>query len=289
MLGEELPQTPATASAMKLLCLALVSVAAEQAAPSLTSHESSAHLRQISRHSADMNEQVVSEHRQKLQMHHKEVMAKLGTRKAVSAVPNASEVFSTSMPGFFERSSVVQPVAARLSKGELERFLKKLSDACEGQFKQMLKGDGKVQELHRFGTKDHNTSKKSCAALDGALCATHARVQQRAQSDIEGRRLLSKSDVVGESCLPRSCIQEHDLHLVAAMMQQKAVESLGATIAGQQPAEVLLDVDCSKSGGSSYSSTSEWSMERAGPTRSSARGSVPVAAAMGLLAWMAWG
>lgn len=30
------------------------------------------HCRQISRHSADMNEQVVSEHRQKLQMHHKD-------------------------------------------------------------------------------------------------------------------------------------------------------------------------------------------------------------------------
>ena len=55
--------------------------------------------------------------------------------------------------------------------------------------------------------QDHNTSKKSCAALDGALCATHARVQQRAQSDMEGRHLVSKSDVVGESCLPRSCIQ----------------------------------------------------------------------------------
>ena len=44
-------------------------------------------------------------------------------------------------------------------------------------------------------------------ALDGALCATHARVQQRAQSDVEGRRLVSNSDVLGESCLPRSCIQ----------------------------------------------------------------------------------
>eukprot|EP00435_Cladocopium_sp_Y103_P041366 s1574_g11.t1 len=146
---------------MKFLCLALVSVAAEQAAPSLTSHESSAHLRHISRHSAEMNEEVVSEHRQKLQMHHKdspprELLAKLGTgptRPTVPAVPNATEL-STSLPGFFERSSVVQPVAARLSKGELERFLKKLSDACEKQFKQMLKGDGKVQELHRFGTKE---------------------------------------------------------------------------------------------------------------------------------------
>lgn len=241
-----------------------------------------------------MNEQVVSEHRQKLQMHHKEVIAKLGagrtapatTHPAVSAVPNASAL-SSSMPGFFERSSVVQPVAARLSKGELERFLKKLSHGCEGQFKQMLKGDGKVQELHRFGTKDHNTSKTSCTALDGALCATHARVQQRAQSDVEGRRLVSNSDVLGESCLPRSCIQDHDLHLVAAMMQQKAVELLGATVAGQQPAEVLLDVDCSKSGGASYSSTSEWSMERAGPTRSGAARVAAPAVATGL-AWMAW-
>ena len=32
--------------------------------------------------------------------------------------------------------------------------------------------------------------------------------------------------------------------------------------------QVLLDVDCSSSGGASYSATREWSMERAGPARS---------------------
>ena len=31
--------------------------------------------------------------------------------------------------------------------------------------------------------------------------------------------------------------KDHDLHLVAGMMQQKAVESLGASMAGEQPAE----------------------------------------------------
>ena len=56
--------------------------------------------------------------------------------------------------------------------------------------------------------QDHNTTESSCQDLEGALCSTHARVQQRAESKVAGRRLVSKSDVKGESCLPRSCIQE---------------------------------------------------------------------------------
>ena len=38
-------------------------------------------------------------------------------------------------------------------------------------------------------------------------------------------------------------------------------------------AEVLLDVDCSLSGGASYAATREWSMEQAGPARSKSIGS----------------
>jgi len=217
-------------------------------------------------HVDDMNQEVVAKHRQKLQMHHKEFMAKL---QAAESAPVKNQG-AAKMPSFFEKGSVVQPVAARLSKGELEAFLRKLSADCEKQFTQLLKGEGQVHKLHQFGTKDHNTTESSCQDLEGALCSTHARVQQRAESKVAGRRLVSKSDVKGESCLPRSCIQDHDLHLVAGMMQQKAVESLGASMAGEQPAEVLLDVDCSASGGASYSSTSEWSMEEAGPTHSAA-------------------
>eukprot|EP00438_Fugacium_kawagutii_P034146 Skav228525 [mRNA] locus=scaffold796:152127:154472:+ [translate_table: standard] len=81
----------------------------------------------------------------------------------------------------------------------------------------------------RWRLQEHNTTVKSCEALDGAICATHARVQQRAQSEVQGRRLVSQSDV-------------------------------------------LLNVDCSASGGASYASTSEWSMEEAGPTRSAGCG-----------------
>ena len=61
--------------------------------------------------------------------------------------------------------------------------------------------------------QDHNTTESSCQDLEGALCSTHARVQQRAESKVAGRRLVSKSDVKGESCLPRSCIQEPGLRV----------------------------------------------------------------------------
>ena len=45
-------------------------------------------------------------------------------------------------------------VDADAKQGELERFLKKLSDACEGQFKQMLKARAKRRIASRRGGMD---------------------------------------------------------------------------------------------------------------------------------------
>ncbi|CAJ1392986.1 unnamed protein product [Effrenium voratum] len=249
-------------------------------------HHSHRHLAEPALESREaMDAEVVEEHRAKLHEHHEEFTSRLRRRpRAAELEANASNassalsaLFSTEAALFGSflaegaESDKQMPVASKISQGELKKFLDQLSASCQEQFQHMLQGQGKARDLHRFGTsQDFNASLATCGRLGGALCANHARVKQRSKAP-DGRVLVSSSDVGGESCLPRKCIQDPDLGRLAQLLQQKAVESLGAAASGQRPAEVLLDVDCTKSGGATYSSTSHWSMQTAGPGRSGAR------------------
>lgn len=161
------------------------------------------------------------------------------------------------------RDSSRMPIKAQMSKTDLEEFLGKLSQTCRVQFEKMLEGKGDAKDLHRFGTSTKHMDVDGCKKVGGAICKNHAQVKQE-QTVPDGRRLMMDSDVDGDSCLPRSCIQDPDLKMLASFVQQHAVQSLGAASQGQKAPEVRLDVDCSQSGGSSYSATGSWSMEAGG-------------------------
>jgi len=161
------------------------------------------------------------------------------------------------------KSDVSTPVRAQMSKNQLEHFLEQLSHPCRTQFEKMLEGKGDAKNLHRFGTSEKHMDASGCKKIGGAICKNHAQVKQSyAASD--GRMLTSKSDVEGDSCLPEKCISDPNLKLLAGFVQHHAVQSLGAASQGQAAPAVQLDVDCSQSGGSSYSASGSWDMEKGG-------------------------
>ncbi|CAE7390888.1 unnamed protein product [Symbiodinium sp. CCMP2456] len=223
-----------------------------------------------------MDREVVNAHRQKLQEQNQELLAKLRghrvPREGAEMPSNLGFATLGSHVGSQEaqlgtaadiEASLQPPVSAKLTKEELEEFLHELSPACRKQFLAMLEGHGQARDLHRFG----QNATQACSSMGGALCKNHARILQTNVVE-DGRKMVAKSVVDGKSCLPSQCIQDADLRMLAGMLQRKAVETLGPASVGQQPVEVLLDVDCSSSGGSSYAATREWSMKRAGPARS---------------------
>eukprot|EP00930_Biecheleria_cincta_P038292 TRINITY_DN26310_c0_g1_i1.p1 TRINITY_DN26310_c0_g1~~TRINITY_DN26310_c0_g1_i1.p1 ORF type:complete len:283 (+),score=71.02 TRINITY_DN26310_c0_g1_i1:82-930(+) len=161
------------------------------------------------------------------------------------------------------KSDAAMPVSAQMSKNELNNFLNHLSRSCRVQFENMLEGKGDAKNLHRFGTSEKHMDEDGCKRIGGAICSNHAQVKTTFDAP-DGRRLTSKSDVDGDSCLPKSCIKDPDLKMLASFVQHHAVESLGASSQGQEAPEVLLDVDCTQSGGSSYSASGSWDMEAGG-------------------------
>merc|ERR550525_291301 len=59
------------------------------------------------------------------------------------------------------------------------------------------------------------------------------------------REMKMSTDVEGDGCLPRNCMEGEDLLLLAKLMQSKAKDTIpGAKV------QVELHVDCTKSGGS---------------------------------------
>lgn len=152
---------------------------------------------------------------------------------------------------------------AQMSENDLKVFLGKLSQTCRVQFEEMLEGKGAAKDLHFFGTSSKHMDADGCKKIGGAICENHAQVKQQVKTS-DGRRLTTDSDVDGDSCLPKSCIQDPNLQMLSSFIQKHAVQSLGAASQGQQAPEVLLDVDCSQSGGSSYSATGSWSLEAGG-------------------------
>ncbi|CAE7489174.1 unnamed protein product [Symbiodinium pilosum] len=259
----------------------------------------SGHHRSQLRRSADsieealsMDEEVIRVHRDKLQQQQEEFAKKeantapslaftLRERHAADQEESQSDRYGGMA---MEAVAAVQsPISAKLTKEELEKLLAQLSPVCHKQFQAMLQGHGKARDLHHFGNSSQNAA-ETCSTLGGALCENHARILQT-NVVADGRKMVAKSMVDGNSCLPRKCIQDSDLRLLAGMLQRKAVEALGPASVGQQPVEVLLDVDCTSSGGSSYSATREWSMERAGPARSS---SVQTALSSSMAVLLAW-
>ncbi|CAE7880001.1 pab1 [Symbiodinium microadriaticum] len=235
-----------------------------------------------------MDREVVNAHRQKLHEQNQELAKLRGRvhpREGAQAPSNlgfatlgsrAAKEEATQLRTADIEASLQPPVSTKLTKEELEEFLHQLSPACRKQFLAMLEGHGQARDLHRFG----QNATQACSSLGGALCKNHARILQTNVVE-DGRKMVAKSVVDGKSCLPSQCIQDSDLRMLAGMLQRKAVETLGPASVGQQPVEVLLDVDCSSSGGSSYAASREWSMERAGPVRSDGIRN------RAMLAWMA--
>mmetsp|Transcript_41828 Transcript_41828/g.77721 ORF Transcript_41828/g.77721 Transcript_41828/m.77721 type:complete len:301 (+) Transcript_41828:55-957(+) len=225
-----------------------------------------------------IDEEVVLAHRQKLRAQRQEIAEKLrGHQSAAQTETPLAPKLSFVLDSYSNRGAAESnrggeeqsqpPISAKLTKAELDEFLHKLSEPCQKQFTSMLEGHGKASALHHFGKASQNSTADTCSSLGGALCNNHARILQT--TDVpDGRKMVAKSVVDGKSCLPSKCVQDADLRMLASMLQQKAVESLGPASEGQQPVEVLLDVDCTSSGGSSYYGKSAWSMEEAGPTRS---------------------
>lgn len=161
------------------------------------------------------------------------------------------------------KNDATMPVKAQMSKDQLSHFLEHLSHSCRIQFENMLEGKGDAKDLHRFGTSEKHMDEDGCKRIGGAICSNHAQVKQT-YAGSDGRRLTSKSNVDGDSCLPKSCIKDPDLKMLASFVQHHAVQSLGAASQGQEAPEVQLDVDCSQSGGSSYSASGSWNMEAGG-------------------------
>mmetsp|Transcript_55773 Transcript_55773/g.99319 ORF Transcript_55773/g.99319 Transcript_55773/m.99319 type:complete len:457 (+) Transcript_55773:31-1401(+) len=154
------------------------------------------------------------------------------------------------------------PVQAHLSMDSVRSMLKDLSPECAEQFGRMMQGKGRAKQLHLFGTGSFEASEETCSELGGAICDNHAKIRQTQVAG--GRTLVVDSKVDGNSCLPRKCIQEADLEHLATFVQRIAVKSIGPASQGQEAAEVVLDVDCSGSGGGSYAGQSRWSAKEAG-------------------------
>jgi len=176
---------------------------------------------------------------------------------------DSEEKTKTKNKGVKNLGATQVPVRAQMSKKDLENFLDRLSDSCRTQFEKMLEGEGAAKDLHRFGTSEKHMNEDGCTKIGGAICKNHAQVTE-SYSAADGRLLTSRSAVDGDSCLPKSCIKEPDLKLLAGFVQHHAVQSLGAATTGQKAPEVSLDVDCTMSGGSTYSGSGSWDMEKGG-------------------------
>mmetsp|Transcript_29852 Transcript_29852/g.75116 ORF Transcript_29852/g.75116 Transcript_29852/m.75116 type:complete len:296 (+) Transcript_29852:41-928(+) len=135
------------------------------------------------------------------------------------------------------------PVTMQVPEKELQEFIDQLSTRCKSQFSDILGGKS---ELHTFGDGGVR-SKETCTDLKGSLCSMNAQVTQKQESS--GRKLKQVTEVTGKSCLPRDCMAENDLKVLAKFMKLKARDSMGTM--HNLDIDINLQVDCSASGGKS--------------------------------------
>jgi len=176
--------------------------------------------------------------------------------------PGASNMAAADK-GQEEHKGKQMPVQAHLSMDSVRSMLNNLSPECAEQFGRMMEGKGRAKQLHLFGSGQFEASEETCSDLGGAICDNQAKIRQT-QVAGDGRRLVVDSKIDGKSCLPRKCIQEADLEHLATFVQRIAVKNIGPASQGQKAAQVILDVDCSGSGGGSYAGQSQWSAKEAG-------------------------
>mmetsp|Transcript_70841 Transcript_70841/g.153856 ORF Transcript_70841/g.153856 Transcript_70841/m.153856 type:complete len:283 (-) Transcript_70841:108-956(-) len=179
-------------------------------------------------------------------------------------------------------------VRLQVPEADMKKFVSELSPRCGRRFSAMLRGEapqvgdfgkGSVDpsQSSQWGAGHANSSRDdgsqlgvsaeaSCAALNGSLCVTEARVTQEASSGI--RKMQSSTVMKGQSCLANECTTKKDLQLFATFMHLKAKEVVVGT-----HVRVELDVDCTAHGGSQASvATGDAAM----PPRHSGAGRLPL-------------
>jgi len=135
------------------------------------------------------------------------------------------------------------PVSVQIAEKDVDELLSRFSDKCKHRMNNQMEGKG--TSLHTFGGPTGNTSKASCAALNGTLCDTQAHVEQE-RSMPNNRKMLQTVHVTGKGCLPSECMSAPDLEALARFMHGQAkdqVPGMGVT--------VELNVDCTTAGGNS--------------------------------------
>jgi len=173
---------------------------------------------------------------------------KSGSQTLSAPDAELSEKVGAVLTGFYEqRAPVAQGgkqmpgLKIQVPEKELQALIDKLSTGCEQQFSDILHGRGPA--FHNFGHPGTDSSSAGCAQLNGTLCAMEAQVSR--QQDSQGRSMSSSTEVEGNGCLPRHCMADSDLQVLAAFMQSKAKSAIPAP-----GVEVALKVDCSAAGGS---------------------------------------
>lgn len=133
------------------------------------------------------------------------------------------------------------PVHERVHQMELDEFTASLSEDCARHFRGAFLGNGPA--LHTFGasgTVDDN--RRGCELLNGSLCSTKADITQEGSS--LGRTLSQEIHGESDGCLPRPCIQQHDLERMAEFMRVHAKAHMPA-----EDVRLQLSVDCRQAGG----------------------------------------
>jgi len=148
------------------------------------------------------------------------------------------------IPEESKEKQMPRKVSMQIPDEEINSFLGKLSQGCETQYTAMFHGQG--SGLDTFGAPGVESTAESCQSLNGSLCANMAHIAQESRNS-SGRSMNTKVQVKGNGCLPKACISEKDLSVLAAFMHSKAKSS--GTISGEG-VDLDLHVDCTASGGS---------------------------------------
>mmetsp|Transcript_1806 Transcript_1806/g.5017 ORF Transcript_1806/g.5017 Transcript_1806/m.5017 type:complete len:208 (-) Transcript_1806:65-688(-) len=132
-------------------------------------------------------------------------------------------------------------VVVQVSQENLEAFRETLSSGCNHQFGLILQGNTSLETFN--AGSNTSTAEESCRALEGTVCSTEARATAHSVSG--GRATNMATNVTGQGCFPRQCLDSSDLELVASFMRSQA----RTTIPGDD-LHIELMVDCSSRGGS---------------------------------------
>lgn len=132
-------------------------------------------------------------------------------------------------------------VHEKVHQMELDEFTASLSEDCARHFKNAFLGNGPA--LHTFGASGAvEDDRRGCELLNGSLCHTKADISQEGSS--LGRTLSQEIHGESDGCLPRQCIQQHDLERMAKFMRVHAKAHMPP-----EDVRLQLSVDCRQAGG----------------------------------------